>query len=985
MPSRRRSSAPWVAVVLIAAILVPTTLAASRGHQSYSTRNAFNDRRAPNPVSDLQVAAADTSSVTLDWSRTWDNVGVEGYGVYLDGSRTSQTRYTRSTLDDLACGKGYTVGVDAFDDAGNRSRQTSTFVSTSACRDVTPPSAPSAVRQVAATDTTVILSWAPSQDDYGVVGYGLYVGGFWVGRWSQSSATITNLSCGKNYEIGIDAVDAAGNHSGETTVFFSTASCSDHTAPSSPADLHVTAATENAVTLGWTAATDPSGIADYGLYLDGKKVDSTTTTSGQFSGLTCGSTHTFGVDASDKALNRSQVASLTAAAQACGGSPKPPNTPEPPSTPTAPPNLHATSVTQSAVALAWDPSTASSGMSGYQIFRDGDKIGEGPGVHGGYTNTWNDSGRTCGKSYEYAVAGVDSSGTAGPKSTLDVTTAACNNPTPPPPPTTPTSSTPTAPPNLHTTSVTQSAVALAWDPSTASSGMSGYQIFRDGDKIGEGPGVHGGYTNTWNDSGRTCGKSYEYAVAGVDSSGTAGPKSTLDVTTAACNNPTPPPPPTNPTPPTTDTKAPSAPSGVSATTRTASSIALTWQPSTDDVGVAGYGLYNSGSRLSTTSATTWIFSGLDCGKSYTLAVDAYDAKGNRSSQTVVMVSTTACADTQAPSTPTGLSVSNVSQTGATLNWTAAKDNVGVTGYDVFRNGTKMATVTALSSAQTGLTCNTPYTLAVDARDASGNTSPQAQMQVTTSACPTTPPPPPPPTSQSGVVQLSGTVSASQFLSSVNSAPSGALTVRPASGQSSFTVSGDVSNFTRANVTIENMVSTGDFRINGSADNLTIDHASMLTFYTSDGLDGFTLENSTLDGQCKIAQNWMHGTSNFKILNNTIKNFHTCSNESNHSEGIFVAAYNHDGLIQGNTFMDNGTTGHLFFSWFDGSASDHSTYPHDICVTGNTFIRSLNGYYHIQFRNEFNGSENIDIDPSNVKGASISGYNTSLSTGFVRPC
>jgi hypothetical protein len=235
------------------------------------------------------------------------------------------------------------------------------------------------------------------------------------------------------------------------------------------------------------------------------------------------------------------------------------------------------------------------------------------------------------------------------------------------------------------------------------------------------------------------------------------------------------------------------------------------------------------------------------------------------------------------------------------------------------------------------------------------------------------------------VQLSGTVSASQFLSSVNSAPSGALTVRPAAGQSSFTVSGDVSGFSRANVTIQNMVSTGEFRISGSADNLTIDHASMLSFYTSDGLDGFTLQNSTIDGQCRVAQNWMHGTSNFKILNNTIKNFHTCSNESNHSEGIFVAAYNHDGLIQGNTFMDNGTTGHLFFSWFDGSSSDHSTYPHDICVTGNTFIRSLNGYYHIQFRNEFNGSENIDIDPSNVKGASISGYNTSLSTGYVRSC
>jgi chitodextrinase len=884
MPSRRSPSF-WVAALVLAAILVPTTLAASTWHRSQSTRNTYNDRRPPKPVRDLEVAAADSSSVALDWSRAWDNVRVEGYGVYLDGSQTAQTRYSGYTLRDLACGKGYTVGVDAFDDAGNRSRKNSMFVSTSACRDVTPPSAPTGIQSAATTDTSVILSWAPSSDDFGVVGYGIYVGGFWVGRWSDPSATITNLSCGQDYEIGIDAVDATGNHSGRTTAFFSTAPCADHKAPSSPADLVVTKATQDTLSLGWTASTDASGIAEYGLYLDGTKVGNASSSTGDFTGLACGATHTFGVDAADTAQNRSAVATLTAATAPCSTEP-PPSSPPPPSdsdVPTAPANLHSTSVTQTAVSLAWDSSSADDGMSGYQIFRDDEKIGEGPGVHGGFTNTWTDTSRSCGTDYDYAVAGVDKSGHVGPESTVTVTTAACDT-----------------------------------QPTT-----------------------------------------------------------------------TPPPPSSPPPPPATDSTAPTVPAGVTATTRTATSIALTWQASKDDVGVTGYGLYRGGSPVGTTAATTWIFSGLSCGTSYTLAVDAYDATGNRSSQGVAMVSTTTCADTQPPSAPTGLAVSNVTQTGAMLSWTAAKDNVGVTGYDVYRNGSKLGTATDLSSPQTALACNTKYTLAVAARDAAGNTSPQTQMSMTTAACSTTPPPPPPPppppTGQTGVVQLSGTVSASQFLNSVNAAPSGALTVQPAAGQSSFTVSGDVSNFTRANVTIQNMVSTGEFRINGSADNLTIDHASMLSFYTSNGLDGFTLENSTIDGQCRVAQNWMHGTSNFKILNNTIKNFHTCSNESNHSEGIFVAAYNHDGLIQGNTFTDNGTTGHLFFSWFDGSATDHSTYPHDICVTGNTFIRSLNGYYHIQFRNEFDGSENIDIDPSNVKGASISGYNTSLSTGYVRSC
>ena len=332
-------------------------------------------------------------------------------------------------------------------------------------------------------------------------------------------------------------------------------------------------------------------------------------------------------------------------------------------------------------------------MSGYQIFRDGTKIGEGPGIHGGFTNTWNDTGRTCGTAYDYAVAGVDTTGTVGPKSTLRVTTSACDPATPPPPPPTATtpppppppttgSTAPTAPPNLRTTSVTQTAVSLAWDSSTDPDGMSGYQIFRDGTKIGEGPA-----TNTWNDTGRTCGTTYDYAVAGVDTTGTVGPKSTtLRVTTSACDPATPPP------PPPADTTAPSKPANVTAGTRTATSIALSWQPSSDDVGVVDYGMYRGGTRVGTSTATTWIFSGLTCGTNYTLAVDAADAANNRSAQSVLMVSTTACSDTQAPTAPTNLNASNVNQTGLTLTWSASSDSVGVTGYDVYRNNTKVATV-----------------------------------------------------------------------------------------------------------------------------------------------------------------------------------------------------------------------------------------------------------------------------------------------------
>ena len=77
-----------------------------------------------------------------------------------------------------------------------------------------------------------------------------------------------------------------------------------------------------------------------------------------------------------------------------------------------------------------------------------------------------------------------------------------------------------------------------------------------------------------------------------------------------------------------DSQPPTAPTNVTASTRTTTSIALTWAPATDNVGVAGYGVYNGGDLVDTTAGTTGIVSGLTCGTNYTLAVDAFDGSGN---------------------------------------------------------------------------------------------------------------------------------------------------------------------------------------------------------------------------------------------------------------------------------------------------------------------------------------------------------------------
>jgi glucosylceramidase len=95
---------------------------------------------------------------------------------------------------------------------------------------------------------------------------------------------------------------------------------------------------------------------------------------------------------------------------------------------------------------------------------------------------------------------------------------------------------------------------------------------------------------------------------------------------------------------------------------------------------------------------------------------------------------TGTTDTTAPSTPTNLAAGGTTSTSTNLTWTASTDNVGVTGYIVYRGGTQVGTSTSPGYAATGLTASTAYAFTVRARDAAGNLSAASNTaNVTTSA------------------------------------------------------------------------------------------------------------------------------------------------------------------------------------------------------------------------------------------------------------
>ncbi|WP_235015686.1 endonuclease [Aquimarina sp. AU58] len=79
-------------------------------------------------------------------------------------------------------------------------------------------------------------------------------------------------------------------------------------------------------------------------------------------------------------------------------------------------------------------------------------------------------------------------------------------------------------------------------------------------------------------------------------------------------------------------------------------------------------------------------------------------------------------DTEAPSIPANLVATNTTQTSTVLSWSASTDNVGVTGYDVYRNGAFLSSSSTNSYSVSGLTANTTYSFSVKAKDAAGNIS-----------------------------------------------------------------------------------------------------------------------------------------------------------------------------------------------------------------------------------------------------------------------
>jgi chitodextrinase len=718
------------------------------------------DTVAPSAPPTLSATAASATQINLSWTAATDNVGVTGYRVErclgdactaftqiftLSGTTFNNTGLTAST--------SYSYRVRAVDAAGNLGAYSVVASATTpAAPDTTAPSAPASLSANPTSSTQIDLVWVPSTDNVGVTGYqvlrcqGASCTTFaQVGTSATPGFSNTGLTPSTTYRYSVRAVDAAGNVSANSnTVNATTPAAPDTTPPGVPGGLAAVAASQTQISLSWAAATDNVGVTGYQLErCSGSgcsafaQIAAPTGTSFNDTGLTAATSYSYRVRAIDAAGNvggYSLVASAT--------TPTPDVTP-----PTTPTGLTTSVISASQVNLNWNASTDNVAVTGYELQRC-----QGIGcttlvqIAAPTGTNYSDTGLTGSTTYRYWVRATDAAGNLSPWSSIvTVTTPAPNtaglvaaygfdegtgtairdasgqnnngvasgttwaagkfgnalvfNGT----------NAQVTVPNAASLQLTTGMTLEAWVfPTTTPTGwravvdknVDGYYLMASTDN-GNLPGVGGNWTN---------GNRNVFGPSVIPANAWTHLATTFDGSTIRLFV-----------------------NGVQVAS-VAQTAPLAPTTATLQIGADAYVGEN--------------FAGLiDEVRIYNRALDAAEIQVDMATS-VASVTPPPAGDTTPPSAPGTLTVTASGSTQINLAWGAATDDVGVTGYRVERCAgagcstfAQIATPTATSFSDTGLTAGTSYSYQVRATDAAGNLGPYSVVAsgVTLALPDTTPP------------------------------------------------------------------------------------------------------------------------------------------------------------------------------------------------------------------------------------------------------
>lgn len=277
----------------------------------------------------------------------------------------------------------------------------------------------------------------------------------------------------------------------------------------------------------------------------------------------------------------------------------------PPSTPL---NLNADTITQTTVDLSWTASTDNVGVDSYDIYQDGNLVGNAAGTNYQAINL------VASTSYSFYVIAKDAIGNeSNASASVNVTTLD-------PPDTTP----PSAASNLTASNTTYNSTDLAWNAATDNVAVVGYDVYQNGNFVVQVSGL------SYQVSGLNSNTAYAFYVIARDAAGNSSVASnTENIVTDVF----------------VDTEAPTTPTNLSAANITQISMDLSWNASTDNVGVTDYNIYQDNVLVSNTVGTTYQVINLVENTTYAFYVEANDAAANTSGASNTLNETTEAAPT----------------------------------------------------------------------------------------------------------------------------------------------------------------------------------------------------------------------------------------------------------------------------------------------------------------------------------------------------
>ncbi|MGL1934326.1 MAG: fibronectin type III domain-containing protein [Fibrobacterales bacterium] len=712
--------------------IVAIDAASNRSAQSAAVEiTTAGDEEAPTVPTNVNPVAMGPNSVTVTWAASSDNIGVVSYDVFVDGLLDQSVTTASATIEQLTPETEYTITVKAIDAAGNQSAvSVAATVTTDAPADTEAPTAPTATIATATGMYSINLDWNVSTDNIGVVGYDVYQGNdLLISLGTVTSYEITDLLHNSMYTFYVVAKDAAGNISVASATAMATTN-DDTEAPTAPTSVTTSATGTTSISVSWTASTDNIGVDVYEIYVDGvlNKIV-TTAASTSVTGLTEETSYVITVIALDAAGNKSAVSNAASVTT---------DTPPDTEAPTAPTSTIATATGMHSINLEWNASSDNIGVVGYDVYTHNELL-----VSLGTVTSYEVTGLLHNTRYEYHVIAKDAAGNFSVASTIAIANTDTDT------------EAPTVPSSVTGEATSATSLSLSWAVSTDNVGVYGYNVF-----------VNGVYS-------QTVGPETVASIQGLDEDTEY--VITLNSEDAAGNQSAE----STPVVVTTDAQPTQAALLIEAEDYSSKHSSIQTE-GTDDVGgglnigwistdrwteynnqTLAEGLWKVEVRHATWSTNRSINIKVDgvTKTNYTKGSSTYTGSGNQyqtwktgtsdvfsidngdihtvkltfgnGSQNLNWIRfVPVIPDTEAPSTVVGLEVTGVTSNAISLDWSSATDNVGVIGYDVYRNNVLFATTTSSSYTAASLTAETAYSFKVKAKDAEGNTSVAYSASVT---------------------------------------------------------------------------------------------------------------------------------------------------------------------------------------------------------------------------------------------------------------